>query len=65
MSDFNDDYNEQELKDAYAYIAKLEQANKSMLTLIHLNDQKAALMELDPEFAEAMTRLDQTSPPPQ
>lgn len=47
-----------ELTKRYKYIAELERQNNSMLRLIHMNDQKQALMEVSPEFAEEMKRLE-------
>jgi len=46
-----------ELDANYKYIAELERANSSMLRLIQANDQKQALMEASPEFAEAMNKI--------
>jgi hypothetical protein len=36
---------------------QLVQANSSMMRLIQANDQKQALMEASPEFAEAMNKI--------
>jgi len=38
-------------------LENLRRANTSMMRLIQLNDQKTALMEASPEFAEAMNKI--------
>lgn len=52
-----------ELTESYKYIAELEQANGSMMALIQMNDQKQALMEASPEFAEAIKKIEQETVP--
>jgi len=55
-------YSRQELEDMIliqrTHIRKLTEANSSMMKLIQANDQKTALMEASPEFAEAMSKID-------
>lgn len=48
---------EEELSELHKYASKLEQANTSMMSLIHINDQKQALMEESSEFKEAIEKL--------
>jgi uncharacterized membrane protein (DUF106 family) len=62
MNEYKDGYVEEleeEIKALKERIESLDRSNNTMLHLIQLNDQKQALIEASPEFAEAVLKIEQ------